>query len=56
MLIKLIMINYLGTNVAVIFTKLFFLPLQELFLLNAGQKAFTAITANMQMETHRKKI
>lgn len=55
MLIKLIMINYLGTYVAVIFPRLFLLPPQGLFLLNAGQKAFTAITANMRMETHRKK-
>lgn len=40
MLIKLIMINYLGTYVAVIFTRLIFFTSAEAVFLNASQKAF----------------
>lgn len=47
--IKLIMMNYLGICVVVIFPKLFFSALQGLFLLRAGQWAFTETITNMQM-------
>lgn len=47
--IKLIMMNYLGICVVVIFPKLFFSALQGLFLLRAGQWACTETVTNMQM-------